>query len=122
MAVKHLRIPFGKPLRMCRSSDGLREKGAMKGHDRLALRRVILWPVLAVTTAVGPLNAQPADRSSQYAEADVAYGARLYGGQCTMCHGPNGDSIANVDLRSGKFRNATTDQQLNTVISNGIAG
>jgi putative heme-binding domain-containing protein len=94
----------------------------MKRYYRVALKRVLLWPVLSFATAAAALNAQPADRSSQYADADIAYGARLYAGQCTMCHGPNGDSIANVDLRSGKFRNATTDQQLNTVIANGIAG
>ena len=32
----------------------------------------------------------------------------------------NGDGVAGVDLRSGKFRNAVTDPQLRTVITNGF--
>ena len=75
----------------------------MKVRDRFALKRALLWPVLAFSTAAVTMNAQTA---GQYPEADIAYGARLYAGQCTMCHGPNGDSVANVDLRSGKFRNS----------------
>ena len=54
------------------------------------------------------------------ARADVEYGARLYAQHCFGCHGNTGDGVAGVDLRSGKFRNATTDPQLRTVISNGF--
>ena len=52
--------------------------------------------------------------------ADIEYGARLYAAQCSSCHGDNGDGVAGVDLRSGKFRNAVTDPQLRTVITNGF--
>jgi putative heme-binding domain-containing protein len=55
-----------------------------------------------------------------YARADVEYGARLYAEQCFSCHGENGDGVGGVDLRSGKFRNAVTDPQLRTVITNGF--
>src|SRR5438445_13819662 len=58
----------------------------------------------------------------EYAPADIAYGARLYDAQCTTCHGATGDGINGVDLRSGKFRNAATDQDLSRVITNGIQG
>jgi putative heme-binding domain-containing protein len=55
-----------------------------------------------------------------YVRADIEYGARLYAEQCSTCHGDNGDGVAGVDLRSGKFRNAVTDPQLRTVISTGF--
>ena len=55
-----------------------------------------------------------------YVRADIEYGARLYTEQCFGCHGENGDGVAGVDLRSGKFRNAVTDPQLRTVITNGF--
>src|SRR5262249_56796897 len=57
-----------------------------------------------------------------YAPADIAYGAKLYDAQCTTCHGSNGDGVGGVDLKSGKFRNAVTDQDLRRVITTGIPG
>ena len=67
----------------------------------------------AQTTALHP---------GEYAPADIAYGSRIYDAQCTTCHGANGDGVGGVDLRSGKFRNATTDQDLTRVITTGIQG
>jgi cytochrome c oxidase cbb3-type subunit 3 len=55
-------------------------------------------------------------------DATMAYGARLYDAQCTTCHGATGDGVGGVDLRSGKFRNAVTDQDLARVITTGIQG
>ena len=37
---------------------------------------------------------------------------RLYGSQCALCHGPNGDMINGIDLRRGRFRRAVTDEDL----------
>jgi len=51
---------------------------------------------------------------------DVEFGAGLYAQHCVACHGNTGDGVAGVDLRSGKFRTATTDPQLRTVITNGF--
>jgi putative heme-binding domain-containing protein len=55
-----------------------------------------------------------------YPRVDVEHGARLYAENCDRCHGANGNGVNGVDLRSGKFRNATTDGQLRTVITNGF--
>jgi putative heme-binding domain-containing protein len=55
-----------------------------------------------------------------YVRADIEYGARLYAEHCSGCHSANGDGVAGVDLRSGKFRNAVADPQLRTVITNGF--
>ena len=55
----------------------------------------------------------------EYAPADIAYGARLYDAQCTTCHSANGDGIAGVDLKAGRFKTAVTDQDLQRIITNG---
>lgn len=77
---------------------------------------------LAVVASAATAAAQPAAHPGEYAPADIAYGARLYDAQCTTCHGANGDGVGGVDLRSGKFRNASSDQDLMRVITTGIAG
>jgi len=85
---------------------------------------LLFFAVLGLAIA-GPLPVaaqNPAGHPGEYAPADIAYGARLYDAQCTTCHGATGDGISGVDLRSGKFRNAATDQDLSRVITNGIQG
>jgi len=64
----------------------------------------------------------PAAHPGEYAPADIAYGSRLYDAQCTTCHGATGDGVGGVDLKSGRFRNAVTDQDLTRVITTGIPG
>ncbi len=85
---------------------------------------LLLFAVLGLAAA-GPLTVaaqNPAAHPGEYAPADIAYGARLYDAQCTTCHGATGEGVGGVDLRSGKFRNAVTDQDLVRVITNGIQG
>lgn len=85
----------------------------------------LLWAVLGlVWTGPQVVAAQNAAqvRVGEYAQVDIAYGARLYDAQCTTCHGANGDGVGGVDLRSGTFRNAATDQDLTRLITNGITG
>jgi putative heme-binding domain-containing protein len=75
-----------------------------------------------VVAAAAQVPQNPQAHPGEYAPADVAYGARLYDAQCTTCHGESGDGVGGVNLRSGTFRNATTDQDLMRVITNGIPG
>jgi len=49
---------------------------------------------------------------SQYPDVDIAYGSTLYAARCVTCHGAQGDAIGGVNLGSGKFRNAVTDNEL----------
>jgi putative heme-binding domain-containing protein len=78
---------------------------------------------LTLSVVVGAVLAAAAAAAAQdYSAADIAYGARLYDAQCTTCHGANGDGVGGVNLRSGTFRNAVTDQDLSRVITNGIRG
>lgn len=81
---------------------------------------VFLFLVEAPFAAAAQTSAQA--HPGEYAPADIAYGARLYDAQCTTCHGASGDGVGGVDLRSGKFRNAVTDQDLVRVITTGIQG
>jgi putative heme-binding domain-containing protein len=88
----------------------------------------LVWPIawaVVLSLAPGPrLAAQPpaAAPPGEYDPADIAYGAQLYDAQCTTCHGANGDGVGGVDLRSGRFTNAVTDQDLTRVILNGLPG
>src|SRR4051794_23805273 len=72
----------------------------------------------SAAAAQGAAQTHPGD----YAPPDIAYGSRLYDAQCTTCHSANGDGVGGVDLRSGKFRHAVTDEDLARVITNGIPG
>lgn len=54
--------------------------------------------------------------------ADIEMGGQLFLGNCASCHGPDGDGVSGVNLKSGRFRRATSDQQLIGIIRNGIPG
>ena len=81
----------------------------------------LLGLALLGSSLVAAQNPAPG-HPGEYAPADIAYGSRLYDAQCATCHGANGDGVGGVDLRSGRFRNAVTDQDLVRVITTGIQG
>ena len=54
--------------------------------------------------------------------ADIERGGQTFLASCASCHGPNGDSVPDVNLALGTFRRASTDQQLVTLIRGGIPG
>jgi putative heme-binding domain-containing protein len=60
--------------------------------------------------------------AGEYATADIQYGAGVFAAQCSNCHGPNGDQVSGVDLRSGRFRNASSDDDLRRIVTIGIPG
>src|SRR4051812_17709396 len=72
---------------------------------------------LAILEAV--LVGQAPLHDSQYSDADIAYGAKLYASKCVTCHGAQGDGIGGVNLRSGTFRNAVIDRDLERFIRAG---
>ena len=82
-------------------------------------RRVFASFALATLTAF-PLAAR--QHAGSYTAADVEAGARLYGTQCSTCHGADGTLVASVDLRRGVFRLGSTDDELGRTITNGIPG
>ena len=80
---------------------------------RRALGTAILSLVpCAFGLAVLSAQAQAPLHDAQYPDADIAYGLSLYTAKCVTCHGPQGDAAGGVNLRSGTFRNAATDQDL----------
>jgi len=57
----------------------------------------------------------------QYSTADIQAGFRLYGAQCALCHGANGDGIAGVNLARQQFRRAASDDDIRNTITTGVA-
>lgn len=80
-----------------------------------AITGVALW--IGLSAIIGAAQAPLHD--NQYSDADIAYGATLYAARCVTCHGTQGDAIGGVNLRSGTFRNAVIDRDLERFIRAG---
>jgi putative heme-binding domain-containing protein len=89
---------------------------------RRSWRYVIAGAVVVSVVAARASAQQPAEHAGEYAQADIQYGATIYATQCTQCHGPTGDQVAGVDLRSGRFRNVASDDDLRRIVTQGIPG
>ena len=74
--------------------------------------------MLTLVAVLGGTIASAQDHT--YSSADIATGVRVYGAQCQLCHGANGDTVAGVNLRLGRFRRAVTDDDLAQVIAKGV--
>ena len=57
----------------------------------------------------------------QYSTTEIQAGSRLYGAQCALCHGNNGDGIAGVNLQRQQFRRASSDDDIKNTITTGVA-
>jgi putative heme-binding domain-containing protein len=75
--------------------------------------------VAGIGLASAMARAQAPLHDAQYPDADIAYGASLYKEKCITCHGQQGDGIGGVNLRSGIFRNAVIDRDLERFIRAG---
>jgi putative heme-binding domain-containing protein len=82
----------------------------------------VLAVLIACLTAVRGTGAQTLSQDHTYTRADVEAGQRLYGPQCQVCHGATGDGVPGIDLRLGRFRRSTSDEDLARVITTGIPG
>jgi cytochrome c oxidase cbb3-type subunit III len=94
--------------------------GAPQENRHNSVRRAIGCGLLALAGGIGHLVAQ--GHAGQYAQADILYGSAIYAGQCAQCHGPNGDQVGGIDLRSGQSRRGGTDDELRGILTNGISG
>lgn len=56
----------------------------------------------------------------QYAQRDIVKGAQIYTAQCAVCHGLAGNTVASIDLRTGRFRTVVADDDLKRVIRAGV--
>lgn len=77
--------------------------------------------VLSAVTLSGAAATLSAQEHS-YAPADIEAGLGLYQGNCSGCHGQNGDGVQGADLSTGRFRRGTSDEDLIRLIRSGIAG
>ena len=73
---------------------------------------VAIATVALLTSALSLRGAAQELHGTQYSRADITYGLTVYTAKCVSCHGPQGDAAGGVNLRSGRFRNALTDQDL----------
>jgi putative heme-binding domain-containing protein len=81
----------------------------------------VVLSVWLVALGSGPrLHAQ--DHTGNYPPMDVQNGALLYGANCAQCHGVGGDGIPGIELRTGTFKRAPTDQDLARLLTTGIPG
>ena len=62
------------------------------------------------------------DHSGNYPPIDIENGALLYGANCAQCHGVNGDGMPGVELKTGTYKRAATDQDLARLLTTGIPG
>jgi putative heme-binding domain-containing protein len=83
---------------------------------RTSVTAVLAMMFWAIGSPPGWSQTQVPLHDSQYSDADIAYGATLYASKCVTCHGPQGDAIGGVNLRSGRFRNAVSDRDLERFI------
>jgi putative heme-binding domain-containing protein len=86
--------------------------------QRWSLQGSVLCAVLVL---LGPTG-QAQNRVGTYAQADIEYGSRIFVAQCSGCHGVNGDQVSGVNLRSGQFRHVFSDNDLRSIVTNGIPG
>lgn len=55
-----------------------------------------------------------------YAPSDIERGRGLYQANCLGCHGNNGDAVEGANLASGRFRRASSDEELLALVRDGI--
>src|SRR6059036_1128456 len=79
----------------------------------IAIRSCLFISMLAACAA--PVIAQ-----HEYTSSEIEAGRQQYAANCTRCHGPDGDNVANADIGHGKFRRASTDNDIVKLIQNGI--
>ena len=93
----------------------------MRRH-RIAPRLATLLAAAALAVAGATTARTQEAHAGEYLQADITFGMQVYRANCVSCHGPDGDVVDGVNLRSGQFRNASSDQELMGVIAGGIEG
>lgn len=74
----------------------------------------------ALATALLAAAGTAAAQEHSYAPSDIENGRGLYQANCLGCHGNNGDAVEGANLGSGRFRRASSDEDLIALIRTGI--
>jgi len=85
-----------------------------------ALAVVVVCALVATVMAVAAAAVTAQTQDHQYTTQDIETGARVYARQCALCHGPNGDEVDDIDLRSGRFRRQLSDDDIRQLIATGL--
>ena len=67
--------------------------------------------------AAGALFAQ-----HSFTQIDIEDGGRLFRANCAICHGAEGNQVPGIDLAHGVFRRVKTDEDIVSIMRNGIPG
>jgi cytochrome c oxidase cbb3-type subunit III len=82
--------------------------------------RVVRACLLLLATALAFRTLLAQQQSSVLSETED--GRQLFLANCAVCHGPDGDSVYGVDLGHGKFKTASSDEDLIQILNRGIPG
>lgn len=100
----------------------MRRRGIGKGRRRLVATCCAVLLLLCLSISLAAQNPAAVPGHGEYERADIEQGFLIYNSRCVTCHGPGGDSIPGVDFRSGRFKNAASDDDLRRIITNGVPG
>lgn len=80
-----------------------------------------MWPIrICLLISILATGALLAFAQHEYTQSEIETGRQQYAANCTRCHGPDGDNVANADIGHEKFRRASADDELVRLIRNGI--
>ncbi len=83
-----------------------------------SMRRIIFLCVLAGLS----LQAIAQDNTDhRYTSEAIQTGLRIYSQQCALCHGPQGDMIDEINLRTGQFRTVQSDDDIRQIVVSGLS-
>lgn len=91
-----------------------RWRSKIRFHGAAILSTLALSFFLAI-----PSSAQ--QMQQDYRQFEIDTGAGLYASQCVECH-TDGTGVPGVNMRTGQFRHALSDEDLLAVIRNGVPG
>jgi putative heme-binding domain-containing protein len=80
-----------------------------------------MWVAWLVAVVAIPERTAAQVDDHHYSTAEIQAGSRLYGAQCALCHGQNGNSVAGVNLPRQQFRRAGSDDDIRNTITTGVA-
>jgi putative heme-binding domain-containing protein len=68
------------------------------------------------------LGARPAFAQRFHVQSEAEQGEQLYQANCITCHGLEGDEVSGIDFGKGRYKRATSDDDLMRIIRDGIPG
>jgi len=92
---------------------------------KLERRRTSRLAYVLVISTLGWLGAGAclnAQQEGNVTQTELNRGAQIFRSTCSKCHGADGTQVPGVDLKSGHYHHASTDEQLANVIQHGIPG